>query len=83
MSQGDWDPEKWVWEQICVGKIADFGDRLGALEPPTSDGWKRNRQLSATFLRKIFYDKTFLDKIPLEGVRAGAPPWTIAANVVA
>jgi uncharacterized protein YjbI with pentapeptide repeats len=69
MSDQDRSPEDWVWEQIRAGKTADFHARLGRCEPKTSSDWGDERRLSTAFLRQLFYDKTYLNEIPPEGVR--------------
>jgi hypothetical protein len=70
MSQQVKCPEDWVWEKIRNGEIADFNVRLGnTLEPKTASGWGDDRRLGTAFLRRLFYDKTYLNDIPADGVR--------------
>jgi hypothetical protein len=70
MSQKDKCPEDWVWEKTRSGEIADFNARLGnTLEPKSAGGWGDDRRLGTAFLRKLFYDKTYLNDMPPEGVR--------------
>ena len=40
--------ERWVWERICVGKVADLSEREGArkpIVPSNEDGWTEGRNL--------------------------------------
>jgi hypothetical protein len=71
MSQQDWnDAEKWVWDHIRVGEIADFNaSPRSRLDPKKSNGWSVDRQLRSAFLRQIFCDKKLFEKIPPEGAR--------------
>lgn len=72
MQEERWtEPEKWVWQEIRAGRIADFNARDGerALDPSTSQGWSEMRKLSADFLVQILLRKPNSAEIPEEGVR--------------
>jgi hypothetical protein len=53
----DWTPqEKFVWERVAAGKIADFnttGGYGGNLDPKKPKGWPDNRVLRSAFLETI------------------------------
>jgi uncharacterized protein YjbI with pentapeptide repeats len=73
----DWTPqEKWVWEQVSQGEIADFnkaegyGGKLSPIEP---EGWKENRMLRPKFLETILLQEPYQNALTHRGVRiAGA-----------
>lgn len=71
MPQADWSrAERWVWDQVCAGKVADFHKRFGKLDPRFGAGWGgEDRLLRPIFIREIFYEKPLAEKIPPEGVR--------------
>ena len=59
MPQADWsEAERWVWDEIRAGKIANFHERVRKLDPLSDEGWSEERLLRAVFLREIFYDKS-------------------------
>ena len=71
------EPEKWVWQEICAGRIADFNAREGRqdmpLKPTTSQGWSEERKLRSDFLKQILLRQPYSSEIPAEGIRiAGA-----------
>ena len=76
----DWSPqEKWIWNKICSGEIADFnaseefkgyGD---ILEPSKPGDWPNTRILTQKFLETILLHEPYRDAISRKGVRiAGA-----------
>ena len=73
VSTGWSEAERWVWEQINLGKIADFHERYGVvLDPAVPDDWddpERNRRISQAFLVALLTDPPYLDRIPFQGVR--------------
>jgi hypothetical protein len=70
MPQADWSKaERWVWEEVCAGKIADFHQLHGKLDQRFHEDWGEDQLLRADFLREIFYDKSLGGEIPPEGVR--------------
>ena len=72
-----WTPqEKWVWEQVFQGEIADFNKAEGyggKLSPRKSEGWKENRILRPKFLETILLQEPYQNALTHRGVRiAGA-----------
>jgi hypothetical protein len=65
------EPERWAWEQIRAGRIADFNAREGgvALDPRKPGDWDEGRRLSASFLKEILFREPYREAIPVEGVR--------------
>lgn len=64
------EPERWVWTQVCEGKIADFNIRYSTtLDPKSPDGWKKNRELRGTFLEAILLHEPFSSALTHKGVR--------------
>jgi len=62
--------EAWAWGQIRAGTVADFNAHFDkTLDPSDPEGWGDNRKLGAGFLRRIFFEPTYRDEIPVEGVR--------------
>ena len=51
MPQVEWsERERWVWEQVRAGKIANFNDRLGnKLDPRFGQGWDEYRLKAYAF----------------------------------
>jgi len=72
-SLGTWTPqEKWVWEQVRQGKIADFNKADwygGQLDPKEPKGWPEGRILRPEFLKAILLDEELRKAIPHLGVR--------------
>ncbi|MBE9592114.1 MAG: hypothetical protein IMF19_01415, partial [Proteobacteria bacterium] len=58
-----WTPqEKWVWEQVSQGEIADFNKAKGyggKLSPRKSEGWKENRIIRPKFLETILLQEPY------------------------
>ncbi len=70
-------PEKWVWQQICEGKVADFHKILDPgrkeLDPDREEGWSDARVIRPAFLKTILLNEPFRSALPPQGVRvAGA-----------
>jgi uncharacterized protein YjbI with pentapeptide repeats len=63
------EPERWAWEEIRAGRIADFHTRDGRLDPRKPDGWGDKRKLSPDFLKEILFREPYLSALPIEGVR--------------
>lgn len=62
-------PEKWVWQQVCEGKIADFNTlHKGKLNPRDSDGWSPERLISPEFLETILLHDPFRSALSRRGV---------------
>src|ERR687895_1265410 len=68
-----WMPqEQWVWEHICVGKIADFNsakDYGDKLDPKRREGWPANRIIRPGFLETILLYEPYRSALPHQGVR--------------
>ncbi|MCH9019254.1 MAG: hypothetical protein IIA73_02680 [Proteobacteria bacterium] len=64
------EPEKWVWTQVCEGKLADFNrQHQEPLDPKSPDGWDENRALSSKFLETILLHEPFRSALTRNGVR--------------
>jgi hypothetical protein len=63
------EPERWAWEEIRAGRIADFDTRDGRLDPRQPDGWGDQRKLSPDFLKEILFREPYMSALPIEGVR--------------
>ena len=62
--------ETWVWNQICVGEIADLNAHFGRdLDPRSAKDWTEERKLSATFLETILLHDPWRSAVPRQGVR--------------
>lgn len=68
--------EKWVWEKICKGQIADFNEHSGLaepLDPRKPDSWGNNerkkRLLSPAFLEAMLLHEPWRSAISHLGVR--------------
>ena len=68
-----WKPqEKWVWEQVCAGKIANFNlskSYGGILDPKELEGWSEKRILSPAFLETILLHEPYRGALTRNGVR--------------
>ena len=62
-------PEKWAWEQICKGEIADFNilkyDK--EIDPRKEEEWTNERRISPKFLETILFEDIFCRKITRKG----------------
>jgi hypothetical protein len=63
------EAERWAWEEIRQGRIADFDTREGKLDPRQPDGWGDRRKLSPDFLKEILFREPYASALPIEGVR--------------
>ena len=64
------DVEKWVWDRLCVGEIADLGERDNrSLDPHSNEGWDDERRLSPRFLETILLHERWASAVPRQGVR--------------
>jgi hypothetical protein len=64
--------EKWVWEQVSQGEIADFNNAEGyggKLSPKEPEGWKENRILRPKFLETILLQESYRNALTHHGVR--------------
>jgi hypothetical protein len=64
------DLEKWVWQEVGSGRIADLDAKLGITADPTKPGdWQPERRLCPTFLETILLHDPWRSAIPRQGVR--------------
>ncbi len=64
------DVEKWVWNRLCIGEIADLGQRDGrSLDPASAEGWDDRRLLSLRFLESVLLLEPWGSAVPRQGVR--------------
>jgi hypothetical protein len=64
--------EKWVWKQVCEGKVADFNEAEGYggnLDPRKPEGWPENRILQPSFLETILLYEPYRSALTNKGVR--------------
>jgi uncharacterized protein YjbI with pentapeptide repeats len=70
---GEWSSqERWVWNQVCEGKIADFNTvkkHRSTLDPRKLEGWSEKHVLSSQFLETILLYEPFRSALPRYGVR--------------
>jgi hypothetical protein len=68
----DWTPqEKFVWERVAAGEIADFNtaDGYGGnLDPKMPEGWPDNRVLRSAFLETILLKDPYRRNLTRHGV---------------
>ena len=83
--ENSWTPqEKWVWEQVCVGKIADFNKAEGyggELDPKKPEGWPSNRILRPEFLETILLHEPYSGALTRKGVRIVGARFTEALDL--
>jgi len=63
--------EKWVWQKICSGDIADFNKAEGyggRLDPFRDKNWPKNRILTQTFFETILLHKLYSQALPRQGI---------------
>ena len=70
----DWSAaERWAWEEIRAGRVANFNQRYGAtLDPTKPEDWDSEaqpRRLSSAFLEAMVLRKPSHDAVPSQGVR--------------
>jgi hypothetical protein len=72
-SDEHWTPqEKFVWERICIGKVADFNKEPsygGRLDPRMAAGLPESRIIRPSFLETILLDEKYRSAITRHGVR--------------
>ncbi|MFQ5965915.1 MAG: hypothetical protein ACE5KZ_16745 [Candidatus Scalinduaceae bacterium] len=64
--------EKWVWNRICAGEIADFNKAEGyggELDPKNPEEWSESRILTPEFLKTILLRKPYRRALTYHGVR--------------
>jgi len=63
------DPEKWVWEQVCKGEMADFNFKYNKdLDPRKEEGWNEERLISPEFLETILFEDSYCNFLHRNGV---------------
>jgi len=69
----DWsEQEKWVWERVSKGEIADFnraGTYGGLLDPRNPKGWPESRILTPEFLETILLRDPYREALTHKGVK--------------
>lgn len=69
---GSWTPqEKWVWEKVVSGNMADFNNSNGYggdLDPRKPEGWIPSRQLRRRFLEAILLTEPYRSAVTRKGV---------------
>ncbi len=67
----DWtESEKWAWDRICTGQLANMADHAGGSDDPaSSDKWPAGRDLSQRFLQTILLVEPYRSAVPIPGVR--------------
>ncbi len=63
------EPEKWVWQEVQAGRIANFNDRYGKIDPRSPDGWSAIREITPFFLETILTRDVYQKALPRQGVR--------------
>jgi uncharacterized protein YjbI with pentapeptide repeats len=67
------ETEKWVWNQVCIGEIANLNEHFDSsrpwLDPRSPDGWTEEHKLSSGFLETILLHDPWRSAIPRRGVR--------------
>ncbi len=67
--------EKWVWQKLCSGEVADFNDAEvaniygGKLDPKEDEDCPESRILTPTFLQTILLNEPYRGALPPEGIR--------------
>jgi hypothetical protein len=64
--------ERFVWQHVCAGKIADFNvgrDYGGDLDPKSSQGMPDSRILRSTFLETVLLDRKYREALTRLGVQ--------------
>lgn len=72
-SKEEWtESEKWVWDKVCHGEIADFNEKFSTepeLDPKEPRFWKESRAISYSFLSIVLLDEAFTKALPRRGLR--------------
>ena len=85
------EPEEWVWEQVCVGAVADFNARDREqnpglpsdwrLDPTKPEGWTVGRTLSSGFLETILLHEPYRGSLKRQGVRITGAYFTVPVDL--
>jgi hypothetical protein len=62
------DSEKWVWQQICEEKVADFNTLYGNNDPLKSVGWTKHREITSKFIETILLHEPYRSALSRQGV---------------
>ena len=74
--------ESWVWNQVCVGDVADLGKRDGrSLDLASAEGWDDQRVLSPVFLESVLLHAPWAPAVPRQGVRIAGALFTAPINL--
>jgi hypothetical protein len=67
------EAEKWVWDRVCRGEIADLNERFDAgvspIEPESFEDWTDERKLRSAFLEAVLMHDPWRSAIPRQGLR--------------
>ena len=66
------DAEKWVWERVCGGNVADLKEQAGdGRDLPVADAdlWDERRLLTPEFLESVLFQNPWAAAVPRQGVR--------------
>jgi hypothetical protein len=81
----DWTPqEKFVWERVAAGEIADFNSAAGYggnLDPRTPEAWPDNRVLRSAFLETILLKDPYRGSLKRRGVTIAGARFTEAIDL--
>ncbi len=75
LPKDEWtEPERWVWERVRTGRVADFNERYGeTLDPKNEEVWneeeKKKRGLRGDYLRTVLLCDPWRSIIPHQGVK--------------
>ena len=71
---GPWyEQEKWAWDKICLGEIADLSEFRGGsgsrCDLPNAVEWDSSQKLTARFLETIMFHEPYRSTISRKGLR--------------
>lgn len=70
LKPADWsESERWIWQQARKGRIADFHERHGRIDPHEPKGWTEERSIRAAFVETILLHEPFRGALPRQGLR--------------
>ncbi|MEE8574310.1 MAG: hypothetical protein V3T30_02765, partial [Thermodesulfobacteriota bacterium] len=61
--------ERWVWNQLCKGEVADLNKKYGKLDPKKPEGWTEGRVIRAAFIEKLATKEPYKTALARKGVR--------------
>jgi hypothetical protein len=84
-SDSRWTPqEKFVWERVCVGDVANFNaapEYGGDLDPTKAAGWPQSRILRPAFLQMILFKDPYRRVLTRRGVLIRGARFTEAVDL--